>query len=119
MKTLLVLLQFAIGSVIFAQDTVSHFAILKTDYAQGTFKIVYPNCQQEDLVPILKLNPDLDIALPAKAREASDKITFRCLEYMDAKGYELLSFSADPYFRTLITENSSFYREYIFRKKGK
>ena len=120
MKASLIISYLFICVTLWAQDTVkTEYAILKTDYQEGTFKLVYQNGTVEDLVPLLKLNAQLDIAVPSKAKEATEKITFRCLEYMDSKGFDLVTFSAYPYYRTALVENSSFYREYIFRKKSK
>ena len=120
MKASLIIFYLFICASLCAQDTAkTEYAILKTDYQESTFKVIYQNGTVEDLVPLLKLNAQLNIAIPSKAKDATEKITFRCLEYMDSKGFELITFSAYPYYKALIAENSSFYREYIFRKKSK
>jgi hypothetical protein len=104
-----------------AQDKAPmNFAILKTDYREGSFKVFYENGTLENLIDTLKLVKYLDKVSQINAKAETDRILFRCLEYLEAKGYELVTFSlfSDGASNlTTITENRDFYREYILRKR--
>jgi hypothetical protein len=112
------------GPTIFAQDnTPSTFAILRTDYRESTYKVYLENGRIENLVDTLKVTQYLDKVGPVASKAEGDRILFKCLEYMEAKGYELITFSIFPTDVTLtgtvsyLTQNKNFYREYIFRKR--
>ena len=127
MKTIIIILLSFMGISAIAQDNAQlKFAILRTDYREGTFKVYLENGLIENLADTLKIDKYLDKAGPAAAKAQGDRILFKCREYLDAKGYELITYSMFPTdgatvtnTLTALTENKNFYREYIFRLRRK
>ena len=124
MKAILIILLSFTGLAGIAQDNLAqNFAILRTDYREGTYKLYRENGRIENLADTLKIDKYLDKPGPVAAKADGDRILFKCLEYLEAKGYELITYSMFPTdgatvtnTLTALTENKNFYREYIFKK---
>jgi hypothetical protein len=113
---LLVLLQLHISAYGIAQtNTKSNYAVLKVNTGNGDYMVFYENNGSENLADSLKVGKYL--ADHNYSAEAADKVLFECLEYMNARGFELITFALHTNGAWYSIKNKWFYKEYIFKKK--
>lgn len=106
MKRLLLLFLICAGmATIRAQDTLKyHYALLSIDRYNNIASVDYNNGFSEDLWKKLSFSQ----------KNSHSAIIFRCFEYLNDSGYELVS--SNRYTGVILPENTI---EYLFKRKKK